>query len=65
MQEYNYCSYCGGILEYIDSEWAKYNFSDSEEIVSVYGCKSCRKKWNKREGNFELDGEDDWELENS
>lgn len=57
-----YCDYCGNEMEYIDSEWAKYNFSDSAEIVRVYGCRHCGKKWNKREGNFELDSEDTWEV---
>ena len=49
------CGYCGKELEFIDCEWAKYNFADCEEIVSVYGCKACNKKYTQREGNFRLE----------
>ena len=49
------CCYCNCELEYIGNEWAKYNFSDSEEIISIYKCDKCKRKYNKREGNFELE----------
>ena len=52
---YEYCNACGWLLDYVDSEWAKYNFSDSEEIISIYECSNCKRKYNKREGNFELE----------
>jgi len=50
-----YCSYCGKELEYVDNEWAKYNFSDCEEIVSIYECIFCKKRFTKRDGNFNLE----------
>jgi len=46
---------CGNELEYFGAEWAKYCFSDSEEIISIYECKECKKQYSKREGNFELE----------
>jgi len=54
MSRIEYC-YCGETLEWIDSEWAKYCMSDSEEIVDIYKCPVCGRKFSKREGNFDLD----------
>jgi len=37
-----YCDNCGKYtMEYDRNEWAKYNFSDGEEIVDIYRCTSC------------------------
>lgn len=49
-----YCD-CGNELECYDNEWARYNFSDSEEIVSLYKCDKCGRTYRKREGNFSLE----------
>ena len=49
-----YCD-CGTILEFFDSEWAKYPYSDGEEIITIYVCPKCKRKWSKREGNFPLE----------
>jgi len=51
---------CGNELEYFDNEWAKYNFSDDEEIVSIYKCEKCGNKYTKREGNFGLEIREEW-----
>ena len=56
--EVYFCN-CGNTLEYFDNEWAKYNFSDSEEIVSIYKCEKCGKRYTKREGNFDLEERED------
>jgi DNA-directed RNA polymerase subunit RPC12/RpoP len=49
-----YCPKCGSDdVEFVDCEWQKYNFSDSEEIVSVYKCNECKIQINKRDGNHE------------
>ena len=50
-----YMCYCGREMDCIDVEWAKYGLSDCEELVNVYFCKKCKKKYAKREGNFDLE----------
>jgi len=54
MEEY-FCDYCGDMLEYFATEWAKYCMCDDEELVSIYECKKCKKKYTKRDGNFGLE----------
>ena len=55
---------CGEELEFIDCEWRRYNFTSSEEIVYIYGCRKCKNKYTERTGNFELELDDDkWEID--
>lgn len=46
---------CGEILEFVDCEWAKYTFSDCEELVSIYGCRKCKRMFTQRDGNFDME----------
>jgi hypothetical protein len=49
---------CGNELEYFGNEWAKYCMSDCEEIIDIYECGKCKRMYDKREGNFELEERD-------
>lgn len=46
---------CGNELELERCEWAKYCFSDCEEVISIYKCNVCNKEFSKRGGNFDLE----------
>lgn len=36
------CDNCGKYtMDFLDTEWAKYTFSDCEELVSIYKCSEC------------------------
>ena len=54
--------YCGEVLELDRCEWAKYCFSDCEELINIYKCEKCGRTFSKRDGNFELE-EYDWHEE--
>ena len=52
------CPNCDNEEMEFDTEWAKFCFSDDEEIISVYTCLKCGRKYYKRDGNFTLEDYD-------